>query len=270
MIDFPPETSLNEAAQYEAPFEFLKTNVLPVRSVNRRSSRARLWWILGDPQKRLRKAITPLQRFIVTPRVSKHRLFVWMRPETLPTDALVAFARSDDFFFGVLHSRIHEVWSLAQGTQLREKESGFRYTPTTCFETFPFPDCDPESQTAIAAAAMKLDRLRSAWLNPTELTIEEVLEFRGSLTGPWSSYISETDAAGLGRVRYNRPVPKDEEASRQLAKRTLTNLYNDRPEWLALAHRKLDEAVFDAYGWDFSLTDEEILKHLLELNLESP
>lgn len=51
-------------------------------------------------------------------------------------------------------------------------------------------------------------------------------------------------------------------------KRTLTNLYNQRPTWLELAHKKLDEAVFEAYGWTGDLSNEEILERLLQLNLE--
>ena len=66
-------------------------------------------------------------------------VFVWLAAPTLPDSATFAFARADDLFFGVLHSRIHEVWARMQGTQVRERECGFRYTPTTCFETFPFP-----------------------------------------------------------------------------------------------------------------------------------
>jgi len=62
-------------------------------------------------------------------------------------------------------------------------------------------------------------------------------------------------------------VPNSEEAARELAKRTLTNLYNQRPTWLVLAHQKLDSAVFAAYGWPDSLTDDEILERLLYLNL---
>ncbi len=50
-------------------------------------------------------------------------------------------------------------------------------------------------------------------------------------------------------------------------KRTLTNLYNARPTWLDSAHRKLDAAVFAAYGWPAGLSDEEILARLLALNL---
>ena len=65
---------------------------------------------------------------------------------------------------------------------------------------------------------------------------------------------------------YPRRVPKDEACARQLAKRTLTNLYNQRPTWLEMAHRRLDVAVCAAYGWDAGLSDDDILARLLELN----
>jgi type II restriction/modification system DNA methylase subunit YeeA len=186
----------------------------------------------------------------------------------LPDHQLCVFARSDDYFFGVLHSQLHEVWALAQGTQLREKESGFRYTPTTCFETFPLPHPTPEQEAAIGAAAKELDALRRGWLNPPEWTREEVLEFPGSADGPWARYVHDPDARGIGTVRWPRIVAKDEASAKLLAKRTLTNLYNQRPAWLDLAHKKLDAAVFAAYGWPDTLSDDEILEKLLALNLE--
>jgi hypothetical protein len=141
-------------------------------------------------------------------------------------------ARDDDYFFGMLQSRLHEVWARAQGTQLREVESGFRYTPSSTFETFPFPWApgkEPQDNPlvqAIAQAASELVAKRDAWLNPPDAKPET------------------------------------------LSKRTLTNLYNERPSWLVEAHRKLDEAVFAAYGWPSSLTDAEVLERLLALNHE--
>lgn len=57
-------------------------------------------------------------------------------------------------------------------------------------------------------------------------------------------------------------------AEAELKERTLTNLYNAYPTWLADAHRKLDEAVFAAYGWPATLTDAELLERLLRLNHE--
>ena len=52
----------------------------------------------------------------------------------------------------------------------------------------------------------------------------------------------------------------------ELAKLSLTNLYDQRPKWLENAHQKLDRAVFAAYGWPAALTDEEIVRRLLALN----
>lgn len=191
--------------------------------------------------------------------------------------AVIVFARSDDFFFGMLHSRIHEVWSRAQGTQLREKESGFRYTPTTCFETFPFP-WDPRRDpaeleagqavawSAISGAARNLDTLRNRWLNPPEWTREDVLEFPASETGPWRH--GRDPQTGLARLVC--AVPRDSECASRLAARTLTKLYNARPAWLAEAHSALDAAVVAAYRWPADLPEAEILPRLLALHPAMP
>jgi hypothetical protein len=121
---------------------------------------------------------------------------------------------------------------------------------------------------ADAQSAKGPDSFRNNWLNPPEWTREEVLDFPGSVNGPWARFVHEPDARRIGTVRYPRVVAKDPEFAKLLARRTLTNLYNERPTWLDLAHRKLDEAVFAAYGWDPGMSDEEILAKLLELNLE--
>jgi hypothetical protein len=285
-------------------------HVKPERDRNNRDVYKRLWWQHVEARPAMHKAMRPLPRIITTVRVSKHRVFVWMCAPTLPDCATFIFARSDDYFFGVLHSRLHEVWALKLGTRLETRP---RYTPTTCFETFPLPQLDSEPRPiseprplgsgqqplvnargseanargselaqAIAAAAKELDALRNNWLNPPEWTKEEVLEFPGSVNGPWARYIVSSrdrqgavnvgplaDARGseIGLVRYPRLVPLDAECAAKLAKRTLTNLYNERPTWLDLAHKKLDAAVSAAYGWPADMSDEEILKRLLELNL---
>jgi type II restriction/modification system DNA methylase subunit YeeA len=199
--------------------------------------------------------------------VSKHRIFAWLPAIVQPDKTIVSFKTADDFFLGILHSRIHEVWARALGTQVRERESGFRYTPTTCFETFPFPAANKKQQAAIAAAAKELDTLRNNWLNPPDWVREEILEFPGSTEGPWARYVARPDKRGVGTVRYPRIVPKDDDCAKELAQRTLTNLYNERPAWLDLAHRRLDEAVAAAYGWLADLADDDILARLLELNL---
>jgi type II restriction/modification system DNA methylase subunit YeeA len=264
--------SQDEASKYEGLFAYVVEHIRPERIKNADKQRREFWWRLGRSGSDWKEASTNLDRTIFTPRVSKHRLFAWFGGNTLPDSAAVGFARSDDFFFGVLHSRFHEVWALKLGTRLETRP---RYTPTTCFETFPFPQPTPEQEAAIAAAAKELNELRERWLNPPDWTVEKILEFPGSVNGPWARYIvshstldTRHSALKLGTVRYPRLEPKDAECAKKLKDRTLTNLYNERPTWLDRAHKKLDETVAAAYGWPADLPEAEILKRLLELNLQ--
>jgi hypothetical protein len=184
---------------------------------------------------------------------------------------LLATARADDTTFGILHSRFHELWALRLGTSLEDRP---RYTPTTTFETFPFPAGLTPADTAgpvetladgvvlpagspvrrpvtlaIAHAAHRLNELRENWLNPTE----------------WVDRVPEVVPGYPDRII---PKPGHE---KDLKARTLTNLYNQRPRWLANAHQALDAAVAAAYGWEDygpDTPDEEILARLLALNLE--
>jgi hypothetical protein len=265
IIDFGVGMPERDAAQYEKVFEFVKDVIKPIRDNNARESYRRLWWQHVEARPALRNALSPLPRFIVTIAVAKHRLFVWMKAPSEPDHAVFAFARDDDYFFGVLHSRFHEVWALKQGTRLETRP---RYTPTTCFETFPLPQPTPEQQVAIGAPAKELNELRERWLNPPEWTVETVLEFCGSVNGPWARFLVKPDKNGIGTVRYPRLQPKDADCAKKLEDRTLTKLYNERPTWLDLAHKKLDAAVAAAYGFPADLTDDQILERLLKLNLE--
>ena len=166
----------------------------------------------------------------------------------------------------MVHSQIHELWTLANcGWHGGERGT---YNPSTCFETFPFPEPTDEQRAAIGEAARDLDALRSRWLNPPEWTREEILEFPGSVDGPWSRFVHDPDDRGIGTVRYPVLKPRSGPIGKELADRTLTNLYNARPAWLDAAHRKLDAAVAAAYGWQPGMTDDEVLAALLALNLQ--
>ena len=123
-------------------------------------------------------------------------------------------------------------------------------------------------ETTIADAAKELNELRERWLNPPEWTVERILEFPGTFNGPWARYVVNPDKNGVGTVRYPCLEPRDADCAAKLKKRTLTNLYNERPAWLNLAHKKLDSAVAAAYGWPTDLSDQQILERLLALNLE--
>ena len=168
IIDFPLRMKFEHVTQFSAPFSFVEKEVRPLRVNHREAVQAKYWWRQARPCPELREKTTSLTRYCVTPRVAKHRVIAWVDSVVVPDCQLVAFARADDYFFGAVHSHFHKIWALALGTQLREKESGFRYTPTTCFETFPFPRPTPAQETAIAAAAKELNELRERWLNPPE------------------------------------------------------------------------------------------------------
>lgn len=258
IIDFGTSMSLSDAMLYEAPFNIVNELVKPMRAEVRRANHRDKWWIHGEARPGMRKALEALERFIATPRVAKHRLFTWLPARTLPDCQLVVIARDDDSSFGILHSRFHELWSLRMGTSLEDRP---RYTPSTTFETFPFPEgltpnipaadyADNRHAQAIAAAAARLNELREIWLNPAELVAREPEVVPGY---------------------PDRILPKDEAAAKELKKRTLTNLYNARPPWLANAHAVLDSAVADAYGWGEDwragrLDEDEILARLFALN----
>jgi type II restriction/modification system DNA methylase subunit YeeA len=167
-------------------------------------------------------------------------------------------ALEDDVFFGILQSRFHEVWALATGSRHGDGDEGGRptYNSDRCFDAFPFPNGltpnvpaavfsrDPRA-IPIAAASKRLNDLRENWLNPPELIRREPEVVPGF---------------------SDRILPVDAAAAAILKKRTLTNLYNERPTWLANAHADLDAAVAHAYGWPADISEDDALARLFELN----
>jgi len=139
IIDFHLCATEREAAGFEAPFQYVSDTVRGLRSRNSDPRMQTNWWRFRRSGEGVRGAAARFSRLLGTTMVSKYRLFRWIDPTIQPDKTIPVFARSDDYFFGVLHSSIHELWARRMGTQLREVESGFRYTPTTCFETFPLP-----------------------------------------------------------------------------------------------------------------------------------
>ena len=133
IVDFGTAMPEHEAALFEAPFAYVLGQVKPISERNRDRVVAQYWWRLARPRLEMRAAQVGLPRYIATPHVSKHRLFVWLQASVLPDQMLLATARADDTTFGILHSRFHELWSLRMGTSLEDRP---RYTPTTTFETF--------------------------------------------------------------------------------------------------------------------------------------
>lgn len=253
IVDFDSITE-SDAALYEGAYAHIQP-VKAHRAAMSQPEALTAWWQHWRPRAEMKSALAGFNRFVATPRVSKHRVFVWLKHPTIVDNALIAIARDDDTTFGILHSRFHELWSLRMGTSLEDRP---RYTPTTTFETFPFPEgltpdipasdyADDPRAIAIAEAAARLNELRENWLNPADLVRREPEVVPGY---------------------PDRILPVDEAAAKELKKRTLTNLYNARPAWLDHAHKALDSAVAAAYGWPDGLSEDEILARLFALNQE--
>ncbi len=154
-----------------------------------------------------------------------------MTHPSMPSQSLVIFARDDDCFLGLLQSRVHECWTLSRCSFIGKGNDPV-YGVSNVFSSFPFPwppgHEPPPTDPRVAAIAT---------------AARELVEQRDR----WLNPEGATEA--------------------ELKKRTLTNLYNARPTWLDLAHRRLDDAVLEAYGWPRDIGDEELLERLLALNL---
>ena len=296
VIDF---TGLAEdtASLYEKPFEFARLIVLPERAKDRNKKTCEQWWLYERSRTEMRNATTELSRFIVTPVVDWHRIFAWRQPPTLAMNLLDVVARADDTTFGILHSPHHELWSLRMGNSLEDRPS---YTPTTCFETFPFPaglgPVDTAHQRteeidggALISAEISAPNKARAKKARTQAVTESIAireyathiacaakrlnDLREHWLNPpeWTQRLPEVIPLGMEKSPYpDRIVPKNGH-EKKLAERTLTKLYNQRPAWLDAAHQALDAAVAAAYGWlDYraDMPNEEILKRLLALNLQ--
>jgi hypothetical protein len=281
IIDFGTKMTIEEASKYINPFEYVKKYVYPIRQSNRRMAYKEKWWIHAEARPSMRAAIKPLKRYIVTPHVSKHHLCVWLSHPTIPDHQLIVFAKENDYFFGVLHSWVHKIWALGLGTSLEDRP---RYTPTTSFETFPFPwppgqepsEAEDARVKAIADWARALVSWREAWLNPPppqagaiDVAYEKMLQKR-TLTNLYNGLQYYRETVGAGSLFLQSEFDK---VTRHSVSRSAIEELHD-------IHTALDHAVLNAYGWPSTssgnastssgstLTDEEILEHLLALNLE--
>ncbi len=272
LIDFPGGLDESMASEFEEPFEYLHSALYdPHRDGNvvrfpdyrkETSGQNPRWWEAHRSRSGMRTALRSVERYLATGETTEHRVFRFLSSNLIPDKSLYAFPRAGMVGFGVLQSTFHEVWSTYFGNRIGAGNQR-RYNASFVYLTFPFPENltpdvpaaayadDPRAQ-AIAAAAARLNELRENWLNPADLIMREPEVVPGY---------------------PDRILPKDKDAAKELKKRTLTNLYNARPQWLANAHAALDAAVADAYGWgdDWraeTLNDDEILARLFHLNQE--
>ena len=228
--------------RWPATYQWLLERVKPERDAKAHSpdgaGYAKLWWLHGKPRSELRKMLTGLPRFIATVETAKHRVFQFLDAAIAPDNMLIAIALDDAYWLGVLSSRIHVVWALAQGGTLEDRP---RYNKSRCFETFPFPVATPAQQARIRDLAEQLDAHRKRVLAAhAELT----------LTGLYNVLVK----VGAG----------------DMALSAKEKLIHDKGLVAVLKslHEELDAAVLDAYGWHDNPSDEQLLERLVALNAE--
>ncbi|GAA1058719.1 hypothetical protein GCM10009573_01450 [Agromyces bracchium] len=218
VIDFA-QRGLETASKFPQVLSIVRDRVKPFRDFARRDAYRTKWWQFGEARVGMRAALEGMPRYASVGRVGKRMLLAWQDAWTCPSDLVIVFSFDDDYSMGVLMSAAHEAWARARSSTL---ETRLRYTPSSVFETFPWPDPTTAQRRAIAESSVDLYSRRS------ELCVEY----------------------GMG----------------------LTKLYNLMDEGgfaeLAALHKRLDEAVAEAYGWPKGDAQDaaRIVAHLTELN----
>ncbi|MEI8319236.1 MAG: DNA methyltransferase [Planctomycetia bacterium] len=239
VIDLFGLTEQEVRDRYSATYQHVATMVKPERDQNNRESRRRLWWIFGEPNKQLRIMLCGLCRYVATSETAKHRVFQFLDAAIAPDNMLVVVASSESLVLGVLSSHIHVCWALAAGGRLGVGNDP-RYNKSKCFDTFPFPTPTAPQAETIRELGEALDahRKRQQAAHPG-LTI----------TGMYNVLEKLRSGAALS--------PKEKTIHDEGLVSVLKKIHDD-----------LDAAVFEAYGWPVTLSDEEILERLVALNHE--
>ena len=221
-----------------AIYQHLLHSVKPERDVNARKSVREKWWVYGEARNTFRPALKGVGCQIVTPLTAKHRVFVIEPVSTRADSTCVCIALDDGYNLGVLSSRIHLTWALANGGRLGVGDDP-RYLKGECFDPFPFPADIPEPlKGKIRVEAEALDALR-----------KRVLESHGDLT--LTKLYNVLEALREGRALTD--------AERDMHDRGLITLIRQH-------HDAIDALVAEAYGWPADLSDEEVLTRLVALN----
>lgn len=217
VIDFGYLT-LEQASAYPAALDLLRGRVKPVFEASSGAEKHSDWWQFRRPRGKMRDAISGMPRFIAANAQGKRFLFAWQPAEVCPSNLTNVFAFDDDYAIGVLTSGVHMAWADAEMSTLRIDR---RYTPTSCFETFPWPEPDGASREAIGSISAALIEARQSicaergiglttlYNEIDEGAYKDIAKLHSELD------VSVADAYGWGRAVVDEPL----EVRRLLAER---------------------------------------------------
>jgi len=239
VIDLFGLTEAEVRNRFPAVYQHILDTVKPERNENRDLSIKKNWWIFGRPRSEIRPALHGLTRFIVTVETTKHRNFQFLDGGTLPDNMLVAIGLDDAGALAVLSSRFHVTWALTAGGRL-----GFgndpRYNKSKCFDPFPFPDPTETQKARLRSLGEQLDAHRKA---------QQAAHPKLTLTAMYNV---------LEKLRAGEHI---EGRDREIYDQGLVGILRD-------LHDQIDAAVAQAYGWPVTLSDDDILHRLVDLNRE--
>ncbi|WP_203308676.1 class I SAM-dependent DNA methyltransferase [Sphingomonas beigongshangi] len=234
---------LNESEvrrRYPEVYQHLLITIKPDRLRNSRASYREEWWLFGEPRRELRPALAHLTRYIATVETAKHRIFTFVDASVLPDNKIVCIAADDAAVMGILHSRVHRKWYLANAGMIGIFNKPAVYAKTSSFDPFPLPPLTPPTRSRIADLAEELQALRdSVAADHPDITLT---------------------------VMYN--ILQKVKDGATLARREQDQRRRGHVDIIAELHDRIDVAVADAYGWPVDLPAEEIVARLVALNAE--
>lgn len=239
VIDLFGLTEQDVRHRFPAVYQHLLLHVKPERDQNSRPSYRKNWWIFGEPRRELRPALKDLSRYIATVDTARHRIFSFVAPEVIVDDKVVVIASSDAFHLGILQSRQHVAWMMAQGNWLGVGNDPV-YAKTQAFDPFPFPAATPAQKAEIAAIAEELDAHRKTRLAAhSHLTLTALYNVLVAVRSGTPLTAAERDVHDAGQISI-----------------------------LRVLHDRLDATVAAAYAWPADLPDDEIVARVVALNAE--
>ena len=239
IIDFFGLDEATARATEPVLFQQLMDLVRPERLEKLRESYRLNWWVFAEPRSKLRAAMIGLPRYIATCRTAKHRVFGFLEADILPDAKLIAICLPDAWQLAVLSARQHVLWAISAGAWLGVGNDA-NYNHAQCFNPFPFPDPTEAQKAHLRHLGEQLDAHRKA---------QQKAHSKLTLTAMYNV---------LEKLRAKERIEgKDKETYDQ----GLIGILRD-------LHDQIDAAVAEAYGWPATLTDDEILHRLVDLNRE--
>lgn len=215
---------LQKAQRYELPFQIVEQEVKPERMKQKDKTGQEYWWRFLRPRIELYSNINSLERCFVAAATTKYLNFSAVKSSYVFLNTLYAFTTDRWDLYAIVQSTLHEVWARKYSGALKQD---LRYSPSKCFDTFPFPE--GLWQTA----------------NPSLADIGERYHEhrRASMRQLW---LGLTDIYNLFHSRDLAPerVAKVSKKSQEIAQAGYLGLLE-----LRRLHVQLDNAVRDAYGW---------------------